>query len=252
MFLDIYLGVTFAIVGLFVGSFLNVCIYRLPRGAFTSNNRSYCPQCHTTLRWYELIPLFSYIIQKGRCSTCKEKISIRYPIVELANMILWLLAYMSFGLSLQSFLSIIFFSILLVMSMIDIDIKEVPNAIILAIFAIGIISFFSNDGILWWEKLLGLVVMSVPFLIIGIITGGIGGGDIKLLFVSGLFLGWKLIILGGVFGVIIGGMTGLILLVMRRAGRKSEMPLGPSLATGFVIATLWGGQIINWYMGLLA
>lgn len=252
--LDIFLLITFALVGLFTGSFLNVCIYRLPRGNFFSSNRSFCPHCRTTLKWYELFPIFSYIFLKGRCRTCKEKISIRYPLIEASNMILWILAYVRFGLSFYTVITAVLFSVLLVMSMIDIDIKEIPNGIILTILFLGVLTFFVKDGldysVLWWEKLLGLIVMSVPFLIIGIITGGIGGGDIKLLFAAGLFLGWKLIVLGGLLGVIIGGLTAVMLLIIKRAGRKSEMPLGPSLALGFIIATLWGNVIIEWYTGL--
>lgn len=254
--LDIYLLITFALVGLFTGSFLNVCIYRIPRGNFMSSNRSFCPHCHTTLKWYELIPVLSYLFLRARCRTCKEKISARYPFVEGLNMILWILAYLKFGMTFYTILTVVFFSVLIVMSMIDMDIKEIPNGIILLILLLGALSFFANKGIdeayqvLWWEKLLGLVVMSVPFFIIGIITGGIGGGDIKLLFAAGLFLGWKLIILGGLIGVVIGGIAGLCLMIFRKAGRKAEMPLGPSLAMGFVIVLLLGNEILDWYVAL--
>lgn len=250
---NIFYIITFGLFGLFVGSFLNVCIYRIPRGNFFSSNRSFCPHCRTALRWYELIPVFSYIFLKGRCRTCKEKINIRYPIIESLNMLLWILAYIAFGLSFYTILVIILFSILLVLSMIDIDIKEIPNGIILAILIIGVISFFVNDGpeVIWWHKLLGLVAMSVPFLIIGIITGGIGGGDIKLLFAAGLFMGWKLIILGGLLGVIIGGILAVILMITKKAKKKTEMPLGPSLALGFAIAILYGNNILDWYINLI-
>lgn len=252
-FLKIELYITYAILGLLVGSFLNVCIYRLPRGKFLDNTRSYCPHCMTTLRWYELFPLFSYIFLKGRCRTCKEKISIRYPIVEVTNMIMWMLAMWLYRDNIPyAILISVFFSILIVMSMIDIDIKEIPNGIVIAILILGIISFFMKDGIEWWEKLIGLFAMSVPFLIIGIITGGLGGGDIKILFAAGLLLGWKLIILGGLIGVIIGGILGIVLIIVKHAGRKTEMPLGPSLAAGFAIALLFGPSLLNWYMSLFA
>ncbi|MGI6701347.1 MAG: prepilin peptidase [Christensenellales bacterium] len=256
--LNIFLIITFSLTGLFTGSFLNVCIYRIPRGNFFESNRSYCPNCHTTLNWYELVPIFSYIFLKGRCRTCKEQISARYPLVESANMILWLLAYLRFGLTFYTILVVVLFSILIVMSMIDIDIKEIPNGIILAIIALGLLTFISSDAFLsrdnfldvLFDKGIGFLIMSVPFLIIGIITGGIGGGDIKLLAAMGLFLGIKLIVLGGLLGVVIGGLVAVALLIFKRAGRKTEMPLGPSLALGFVIATLYGVNIIDWYTAL--
>jgi leader peptidase (prepilin peptidase)/N-methyltransferase len=160
------------------------------------------------------------------------------------------LAYIKFGFSFYTILLVALFSLLLVMAMIDFDIKEIPNGIILAILFLGALSFIDSNGVLWWEKLIGLIVMSGPFFIIGFITGGLGGGDIKLLFAAGLFLGWKLIVLGGLLGVIIGGFLAVILLVMKHAGRKSEMPLGPSLALGFIISSLWGNEIINWYINL--
>lgn len=252
--LDIYLYITFALFGLFTGSFLNVCIYRIPRGNFFGNNRSFCPQCRTSLNWYELIPVVSYIFLKARCRTCKERISIRYPLVEATNMILWILVYAIFGLSVYTVLTGILFSVLLVMSMIDYDIKEIPNGIIVIILSIGIISYIldiASGDFVWWDKVLGMFIMSAPFLLIGILTGGIGGGDIKLLFAMGAFLGWQLIILGGLIGILIGGIIGVCLLVFKKAGRKTEMPLGPSLAMGFVIATLWGNTILDWYISLI-
>jgi leader peptidase (prepilin peptidase)/N-methyltransferase len=167
-------------------------------------------------------------------------------------MILWVLAYLKFGISLYTFLVIIFFSLLIILSMIDIDIKEIPNALIIALVVIGLIDFANTGRLIWWEKLAGGGGMFLIFAIIGILTGGLGGGDVKLVGAAGLFLGWKLILMGTLIGIFIGAAIGVVLLITKKAGRKSEMPFGPSLAAGFVFAILIGPEILNWYIGLFS
>lgn len=252
--MQILYGLFITLCGLFVGSFLNVCIYRIPRRKFFEQSRSYCPQCRTMLKWYENIPIFSYLFLKGRCRTCKEKIPVRYPLVEFTNMVAWLLAYLKFGISFYTALLLVLFSVLIVMSMIDYDIKEIPNSIIIVIMVLGVIGFFIDPkvtNILWWEKLIGLVAMSSLFLAIAIITrGGIGGGDIRILYSLGLFAGYKFVTLGTMIGVIIGAIAGLGLMFFRKTSRKAEMPLGPALSIGISIAILYGNDLINLYFNM--
>lgn len=252
--MDIVIGVLYAIYGLLVGSFLNVCIYRLPRHIFWSNAHSFCPNCHTELKWYELVPLFSYLFLGGRCRTCRERISLRYPLVEGGNMLLWLVAYLVFGFGWYSVLLCVLFSVLLVVSCIDLDIMEIPNGLVIAIAVLGlapfIASFFSHNGLPsdlpWWGYLVGMAASSVPLFLIALVTrGGIGGGDIKLMAALGLFCGWKVVLLGTFFGVILGGLMGALMLLLFGKNRKAMMPLAPALALGTVIALLWGEPIIE-------
>lgn len=253
--MDIVIGILYAVYGLLVGSFLNVCIYRLPRHIFWSNAHSFCPNCHTELHWYELVPLFSYIFLGGRCRTCHERISIRYPLVEGGNMLLWLAAYLVFGFGWYSIALCVLFSMLLVVSCIDLDIMEIPNGLTLAIAVLGIApfvaSFFDESGIPyydlpWWGYLVGIVAASVPLLIIGLVTGGgFGMGDIKLMAALGLFCGWRVVLVGTFFGVIIGGVMASVMLLLFGKNRKAMMPFAPALALGTVVALLWGEPILQ-------
>lgn len=252
--MDVFIGVLYGIYGLLVGSFLNVCIYRIPRRVFWQSAHSYCPNCHTQLKWYELVPLFSYLFLGGRCRTCKERISVRYPLVEGGNMLLWILVYLVYGFSWYSVALCILFSILLVVSCIDLDIMEIPDGLIVAIAILGVApfvaSFFAGNSLPsdlpWWGYLVGIVSVSVPFFLIALITrGAIGGGDIKLMAALGLFCGWRIALLGAFFGVILGGLMGIVMMLIFGRNRRAMMPLAPALALGAVIALLWGEPIIG-------
>ena len=260
--MPVIIGFLYALYGLLVGSFLNVCIYRIPRHIFWKSSHSFCPNCGTPLRWFELVPLFSYLFLGGRCRTCKEKINIRYPLVEGGNMLLWLAAYLVYGFGWYSIALCLLFSLLLVISCIDIEIMEIPDGLVLAVAILGlapfVASFFGDrsglpDTLPWWGYLVGIAAASLPFFVIALLTrGGIGGGDIKLLAALGLFAGWKVVLLGTMFGVIIGGVIGAILLAVFGRNRRAMMPLAPSLCLGGVIALLWGNTIIDHFVSLLA
>ncbi len=252
--MNIVIGVLYAIYGLLVGSFLNVCIYRIPRHIFWRNAHSYCPNCHTELKWYELVPLFSYLFLGGRCRTCHERISLRYPLVEGGNMLLWILAYITFGFGWYSVALCLLFSLLLVVSAIDLDIMEIPNGMVLTIAVLGVApfvaSFFADNGLPstlpWWGYLVGVAAASVPLFLIALATrGGIGGGDVKLMAALGLFCGWRVVLLGAFFGVILGGVMAAILLLLFGKNRRAMMPLAPALALGTVVALLWGEPILD-------
>lgn len=241
-------GALIFIYGLVIGSFLNVVIYRVPRKIFFKSATSYCPECKHKLAWYDMIPLFSYIFLGGRCRYCKERISLRYPIVELLNAVLWLLAYIFFRNAIYDLiLFAIMFSVLIVVSSIDIDIMEIPNGTVLLIIVLGLIrfilSFFMGD-VKWYEYLLGMVALSFPLIIITLIThGAIGFGDIKLSFAVGLLLGWKLVLLGAFLGIVLAGIIGIIMMV--RPNKNKVMPLGPCLCIGWVIAVFCGNDLIS-------
>ena len=243
----------YAIFGLVVGSFLNVCIYRIPRGKFFSSARSYCPHCGHTLQWYELIPLFSFLGLRGRCRVCHERISVRYPLVEAGNALLWVLCFVQYGFGWYSILLAVVFSLLLVIACIDLDIMEIPNGLSVALLIVGIApfvaSFFEGSGLPyalpWWGYLVGIVAASVPLFLLALLTrGGIGGGDIKLMAAIGLFAGWQLTLLGALLGLILGGVAGVVQLVAYGRNKRAMMPLAPFLALGMVVSLLWGGQLL--------
>ena len=237
------------ILGLCIGSFLNVVIYRLPGGESITLERSHCTSCGKRLRWYELIPLFSYLFLRGRCRTCHEPISLRYPIVELLTAITFALVFLQFGLTLE-LLKYLFLSALLVaISFIDLEYFIIPNSLIIIGLVGGVILNIAAQDVGFVSALAGLLVTSGFLLLIALASkGGMGGGDIKLVAVTGLFLGWPLGPFGLILGAVIGGMIAVVLLLFRIKGRKDPLPFGPFIALGTFISILYGSQIINWYL----
>ena len=248
---DILVLVFTIILGLCVGSFLNVCIYRIPNHNFLSKNRSYCPKCKHELKWYDNIPVFSFVFLGGKCRYCKEKISPIYPFVELLNLGTWLAIFFTYRSSYILIIYYIVLSTLIVMSFLDIKTREIPDTIHIIILILALISFAPIDDIMWQSKLIGAVCVSVPLLIIALITGGIGGADIKLFFVLGLLLGVGRIVITFFIGTVLAGLVGIvILIVMKKKGRKYELPFGPFIAIGAFVSMLAGTPIINYYTQL--
>lgn len=250
---DILFGILFGGLGLIIGSFLNVCIYRIPNKTFFINSRSYCPNCGETLKWYDMFPVLSYIFLGGKCRFCKERISIRYPLIEAANMLLWLGAFLRFGISWASLLAAVLLSALLVMAMIDFDTMEIPNGLVVFIMFIALFGFIPTvqPELIWYEKLIGFFAISVPLYIIALISrGGIGGGDIKLMAAVGLFLGWKKTLLAFIFSAVLAAIGGTILMIIKKKGGKLAIPFGPYLAIGSAISLFVGDLTLSWYIGL--
>lgn len=243
-----------AAFGLVVGSFLNVVIYRLPvKGKFFEKSRSYCPKCGAELKWYHNIPVFSYVFLRGRCAFCKEKISPRYPLVELLNAGLWVANYFVFGLSWNLLIWDVAVSALVAMAFVDIDTKEILYTFMIVIALCGAASFFvpQEVPVVWWERLLGMAVVSVPMLILALITGGMGGGDVKLYVAIGLLLGWKLTLVSVLIAIVLGGMGAVLLIVLKKAKKGSEMPFGPYIALGVILAGYFGNDLIAWYLSAM-
>ena len=201
--LDVTLYILSALAGLAVGSFLNVCIYRLPRGKFFSKSRSYCPKCGAQIKAYDNIPLFSYIILRGKCRNCKERISPRYPFVEALTCALWVGNYAAFGLGGMTIVWDIAVAVLIVAAFVDLDTFEIPDSGIITLLVLGLITFAPFGGVSWQDKLIGCVCVSVPMLIV-CLFGGMGFGDVKLYFVLGLLLGWKKILIVFLLSVVLG------------------------------------------------
>ena len=238
------------LLGACVGSFLNVCILRIPAGESIVVGPSHCMNCGRRLKWYEMIPLFSWLALRGRCSGCHSRISAQYPLIEAANAVLWLLVCARFGLTPDSILGCLFASVLLVASFIDARTREIPPGTTIFVAVLGILRLLIHLSD-WKSALLGLVCVSGVLLLVLLVTGGrgVGGGDVKLMAGTGLFLGFRLNLLAFFMGCVLGAAIHLLRMRFAHAGR--DLAFGPYLSAGAVIALLWGDALISWYIGLL-
>lgn len=283
--LNILFFILSAVFGLAFGSFLNVCIYRIPIGKFFSSSRSYCPKCGAPIRAYDNIPVLSYIILGGKCRSCKQRISLRYPLVELLNCALWTGNYAAFGMTAFTLVADVAVSVLIVVAMIDLDTMEIPDSSILTLLILGLITFAPVFGMSWQEKLIGAFCISVPLFVIALL-GGMGLGDVKLFFVAGLLLGWKAAVVAFMIAAVSGAVVSVIYLAVKRikdGGCEEEeeesscgqdlncavidkdpyevkitheekyhaVPFGPFIALGLLISLYFGDQIIGLYRQLL-
>ena len=242
------------ILGLVIGSFLNVCIYRIPKEESIAFPPSHCAKCQHNLSPIDLVPVFSYIFLRGKCRYCKEKISIRYPLIESLNGILYLILYLKFGLTLIALKYCILVSLLIVIGMIDYDTQFVFTST--TIFG-GIIAsiFIVIQAIEYRSGTIDLILGgAIGFGIIGLIvflTKGMGEGDIEIATVCGLFLGIKGILLGLFLAIILGGTIGIIILSLKLKKAKEKIAFGPCIAIGSLISMLWGVEILKIYWNLL-
>ena len=241
--------IVIALLGLMIGSFLNVCIIRIPAGESIVTAPSHCMNCGKRLKWYELIPLFSWIFLRGRCSGCKTPISVQYPLIEAATGIAYVLIYLRFGFTLETLFYCSMTSALLALSVIDFKTFEIPPGFNIFLLIVGI-ARVATDWTNWQTYLIGFVSVSGLLLLIYLISGGrgIGGGDVKLMAVCGLIIGWKLIILAFFIGCIVGSVIHLIRMAVK--GEGSVLAMGPYLSAGVFAAVLWGGCIIDAYLSL--
>lgn len=250
MIVDVIFYTVIFLFGIVIGSFLNVCIYRIPKKENIVTVRSHCMSCNYQLKWYDMIPLFSYLFLRGRCRRCKAKLSVQYPLVEALNGILYVLTVMVNGANMDSLLLCLLISALLVLSVIDFRTYEIPVGINIFIFVLGALRVLS-DIRNWPMYLIGLFAVSIVLTVLYYATGGraIGGGDIKLMAACGLFLGWKLIIFAFLAGCVLGAVIHVIR--MKVSGENHVLAMGPYLSMGVFIAALWGNQLIQWYLGQL-
>lgn len=249
-FLELTPYIIIFIFGITIGSFLNVCIYRIPLGESIVTAPSHCMTCGRKLKWYDMVPVFSWLVLDGKCRNCKSKISVQYPIIEGVNGILYVMICAVNGLEWSSVIYCFMASALLVLSIIDWRTYEIPFGINVFLFVLGIAMTILDRGNLV-EHLIGMICVSGLLGILYLLTGGraIGGGDIKLMFACGLILGWKLILLAFFLGCIIGSVVHIIRMSVKKAGRMLAM--GPYLSAGILLAALWGNAWINWYLSLL-
>lgn len=238
-----------ALVGACIGSFLNVLILRLPRDEEFVKTPSHCMTCGHRLRWYELIPIVSWLVQGGRCRACHAKISRQYPIVEAANCLVWLgTAVLLRDDVLHAALYCALFSDLLVLSVIDWRTFEIYNGLTVFVLALGVIQL-AADFANWRDYVIGFFAVSVFLFILWLITNGagIGMGDVTLMAAGGLLLGWKRILLA----LIIGSVAGSVIHIIRvRHGADRKLAFGPYLSAGIWLSALFGNGIVAVYLGL--
>ena len=275
MILLMYTATVVFIIGLLIGSFLNVCIYRLPKHENITTTRSHCMACGNVIKWYDLIPVISFLLLRGKCRMCGARLSIQYPVIELLNGILYCIVVAIMGLNIKSVLTLALVSALIVIAVIDWRTYEIPFGLNVFIAVLGMIStafdlakahglwdysletnsakgfFFSWQPIPVSDHLIGAVSVSGFLLLIYFVTRGrgIGGGDIKLMAAAGLLIGWKNCILAFVIGCIVGSIIHLIR--MKVSNEDHVLAFGPYLAFGIFTASLWGDHLVNLYLGSL-
>lgn len=239
------------LIGITIGSFLNVCIYRIPRQEDIVLERSHCMSCGNVLKWYELIPVFSFLIQGGKCRKCKAKLSWQYPLIELANGLCYLWMVLVKGFTVESILFCIAASTLLVLAVIDYRTYEIPFGCNVVIGILGIVRVIT-DAAHWYQYVIGFCAVSGLFLLIYLATKGrgIGGGDIKLMAAAGLLLGWQNILLSLVIGSVAGSVIHLTLMKIKK--KERVLAFGPYLALGIFAAMLYGNEMISWYLSFFA
>ncbi len=244
------------LVGMCIGSFLNVCIYRIPNGSSIVRPPSSCPVCNASIKWFDNLPVVSYILLRGRCRGCKTPISIRYPIVEMLTGIFAVITWMEFGPSPSTLIYFFFITTLLVITFIDIDHRIIPDIISLPCIPLGFAASFVLPSINWIESLLGIAVGGGSLLAIAwgyqLFRGkeGMGGGDIKLLGMIGAFIGWKGVLFTIMASSFTGTAVGIIMMLRAGKGMKMALPFGPFLAIGAILYLFLGPQIISWYFNL--
>lgn len=265
----VILGIFLFFLGSSVFSFLNVVIFRVPRGEEFVKTRSHCPGCNRLLTPYELIPVVSYTCLGGKCRTCGSKIGLRDVAIELLGSFLCITSFLYYfqapagslaeglfgdfyGRFLAALTAFAFFSILTVITFIDIDTMEILNGTVIAVAVLAVISYFTMPPVSILSRVIGFFCISLPmYLLLLVIDGAFGGGDIKLMAAAGLFLGWKITLISAFLAFLYGGLWAVYLLLSKKKGRKEHFAFGPFLCLGMATGLLFGEELIAWYLGFL-
>lgn len=233
-----------------LGSFLNVCITRLPRRESLVLPSSHCPGCKTPIRYYDNIPLVSFVILAGRCRACRAPIAWRYPLVEALAVGLGVLVLGRWGPTWEGLRVFLLGLALIAITFIDLETLLIPDRITLPGIVVGLLTHLYPSPRGFVSALLGCLGAGMLLYLVALASrGGMGGGDIKLAAMMGAFLGWQLVLVAIFLGVLAGGVTGLFLLLSGLKGRKDPVPFGPFLALGGLAAALWGQPLLAWYLG---
>jgi len=244
--------------GICIGSFLNACIYRLPRGKSLVNpRRSFCPDCGSPIKAYDNIPLLSYLLLSGKCRDCHTSISLRYPTVELASGLFAACCVLKFGIGIESLIYYAFISALITITYIDIDFQIIPDIISLPGIPLFFLASFLVPQVTPLDAFLGLLLGGGTLYLIAwgyhllAKKEGMGGGDIKLLAMIGSLIGWKGVLFTIFFSSAVGTLSGVILMMQQKKGMKLAIPYGPFLSLGAIAYIFFGAAIIGWYLNVL-
>lgn len=248
MAIHIYLFV----LGLILGSFFNVVGLSVPAGHSFANRRSACPSCGRTLTLFELIPVFSYMLQVGKCRGCKARISPLYPAVEMLTGVLFASAPIFLGWSSELLVGWILISLFMIIFVTDVSYMLIPDKILLFFIVIFIVLRFSFPLMPWWDSIVGAAVGFSLLLSIAVVSkGGMGGGDIKLFAVIGFVLGMKMVLLSLLFACFYGALLGITGLLTGTLKKKTLIPFGPYIVFGTMTAYFWGDSLLHWYVTFL-
>jgi leader peptidase (prepilin peptidase) / N-methyltransferase len=242
------------IFGAIIGSFLNVCIYRIPLKMSIVYPASRCPTCGKAIHFYNNVPIFSYIVLQGRCAACGTPISAIYPFVEALTGLFALSLFAKFGLSAELFVYFAFVSVLIVVTFIDLKYQIIPDAISIPGIIAGFALSFFVPSMKALDSLIGIILGGGALFAIAEAyyrfagKEGMGGGDIKLLGMIGAFLGWKGVIVTLFIGSFSGAIIGSVFMFLTRKGSKQPIPFGPFLAAGAIMYLFFGEALIRWYL----
>lgn len=240
------------LIGLIVGSFLNVCVYRLPRKKSLLCPASHCPACDAPIRWYDNIPLVSFLLLLGRCRGCGSRVAWRYPAVEVLTGLLFLLTVWRFGIGVRSILLLIFLCALVVVTFVDLEHQVIPHAVTLPGILLGLIGSLitldpsPRDAATGALTGAGLVYLFAVYAEVAFQRESIGGGDVNLVAMIGAFLGWRLMLVSFVFAIGASACLSLGLIATRVLTRKDQIPFGPFLALGAVVTLFADDRVTNW------
>ncbi|APH16274.1 type IV leader peptidase family protein [Clostridium sporogenes] len=242
------------ILGIIIGSFLNVCIYRIPKGESIIYPPSYCEKCGVNIQLYDLIPVISYMILRGKCRFCKSKISLRDPLIELITGILFLSMYYLCGLNLNFIKYIIFVSFIIIIGLIDLDTTDVYSKTTISAMIIGVIcilieKFYFGYGIKTYIYAVLLCIVAIGTIIFT--TKGMGSGDLDIYIVVSLFLGFKITAMTIFFSFVFGTLIGILLIVSKRKSRKDYIPFGPFIAMASIFSILFGDKVFLLYISFI-
>ncbi len=245
------------VFGSVIGSFLNVCIYRIPQNIAIARPRSYCPKCSNPIRALDNIPIISFVMLKGRCRNCDKKIRLQYPAVELLTALLTIAVVLKFDFTILTIFYLSFIYILITISFIDLEHMIIPDSLVFAAALLGLMALIFNIlPIGWMESAYGALLYGGGLALAGYAGKLIykmetmGWGDVKLALVMGLCLGWKMSMISLLLAFLVAALFVVVGLAVGRLSRKQLIPFGPFLAMGAIMTLFWGEQLFNWYLHL--
>jgi leader peptidase (prepilin peptidase)/N-methyltransferase len=245
------------VFGAVIGSFLNVCIYRIARSKSIVKPNSFCPSCEKPIEFYDNIPIISYILLGGKCRQCSAKISKRYPFVELITAVIFLMIYRRWNLSYEMFIQMFFVSLLIVIAFIDYDFQIIPDILSIGGLVLGLLIAFVRPGFRFMDALYGVLLGGGVLFVIAygyqliMKREGMGGGDIKLLAMIGAFTGLKGVLFSLIGGSIIGSLVGIPLMLIKKENTKYAIPFGPFLSLGALIFLFSGDKFIYGFLNII-